>query len=653
MFMPGHCRTLVVLWFSMYGSTVVGGADWQPIARQLPPAGISILDEDRQRIVGALEKFEARLPGLVAAAQKPDAAALVPDVRIFAKAVRRAVDGNEYYRPQDIAEALALLEAGQARLDELQAGKTSWTNQRGPVVRGYVSKIDGSVQPYGLVLPEKLDLTRPVPLYIWLHGRNDKLTDLAFLAERRRQIGQVKVDDAIVLHPYGRNCLGWKSAAEIDVLEAIESVAAHYPVDLDRVVLMGFSMGGAGAWHMGAHYAERWAAVHAGAGFVDVARYQHLQPEQYPPVYEQALWGLYDVPDYARNLLNVPVIAYSGEVDKQKDAADFMAEVLAHQGHTLTHLIGPGLGHKYDPKVWNDILERVRSAAAKGRDRQPSRVSLQTRTLRYGKLHWVEALGLEAHWRDARIDAERRNDGAVVVQTRNITRLRLTPAQRPPQLRIDDQPVQVSGGPLEFERRAEGWRQTDGAGGNGLRKVPELQGPIDDAFVEPFLVVLPTGKTSAAKQRWIDFELAHFQARWRDVYRGDLRIKRDVEVTDDDLTRYHVVAWGDADSNAIIRRAAAGLPVCWQGERLAIGQQTFATETHLPLLIYPNPLRPDRYLVLNSGPTHREAHDRTNSLQNPKLPDWAIVDATVSPDAEHPGRVVAADFFDEQWQLKQ
>jgi len=75
----------------------------------------------------------------------------------------------------------------------------------------------------------------------------------------------------------------------------------------------------------------------------------------------------------------------------------------------------------------------------------------------------------------------------------------------------------------------------------------------------------------------------------------------------------------------------------------------------VPSLIYPSGYhhfeRPD-YFVLNSGLTFREGHDRTNSQQNPKLPDWAIIDITQPPDAFAPGRIHDADFFDEQWKLK-
>jgi hypothetical protein len=65
----------------------------------------------------------------------------------------------------------------------------------------------------------------------------------------------------------------------------------------------------------------------------------------------------------------------------------------------------------------------------------------------------------------------------------------------------------------------------------------------------------------------------------------------------------------------------------------------------------PEPSFP-RYLVVNSGPTFREGHDRTNSQQTPKLPDWAVIDVRTPPDAYQPGKVVAAGFFDAQWRLE-
>ena len=70
-----------------------------------------------------------------------------------------------------------------------------------------------------------------------------------------------------------------------------------------------------------------------------------------------------------------------------------------------------------------------------------------------------------------------------------------------------------------------------------------------------------------------------------------------------------------------------------------------------PALIYPNPLNADRYVVLNSGFTFREYDYLNNARQVPKLPDWAIVDLRTPPNSRAPGKIVAADFFNESWEL--
>jgi hypothetical protein len=75
--------------------------------------------------------------------------------------------------------------------------------------------------------------------------------------------------------------------------------------------------------------------------------------------------------------------------------------------------------------------------------------------------------------------------------------------------------------------------------------------------------------------------------------------------------------------------------------------------THTLLMTCPNPYAPQRRIVINSGLTFREAHDRTNSLQNPKLPDWTILDVTQAPNAESAGKVAAADFFDTHWKARE
>src|SRR6266702_4458495 len=77
----------------------------------------------------------------------------LPDVQIFHKAVDWALRYDEFYRTNEVGIARRLLEEGRARAGALHGGTAPWTNATGLLVRGYVSRIDGSVQPYGLVVP--------------------------------------------------------------------------------------------------------------------------------------------------------------------------------------------------------------------------------------------------------------------------------------------------------------------------------------------------------------------------------------------------------------------------------------------------------------------------------------------------------------------
>jgi hypothetical protein len=56
-------------------------------------------------------------------------------------------------------------------------------------------------------------------------------------------------------------------------------------------------------------------------------------------------------------------------------------------------------------------------------------------------------------------------------------------------------------------------------------------------------------------------------------------------------------------------------------------------------------------VVLNSGFTFREYDYLNNARQVPKLPDWASVDVTTPPNSRWPGKIAAADFFTDKWEL--
>jgi hypothetical protein len=82
----------------------------------------------------------------------------------------------------------------------------------------------------------------------WFHGRAETLSEVNFLAERMSRAGEFTPQDAFVVHLYGRYCNANKFAGEVDLFETLEAVKKQYRIDENRLVMRGFSMGGAAAF---------------------------------------------------------------------------------------------------------------------------------------------------------------------------------------------------------------------------------------------------------------------------------------------------------------------------------------------------------------------------------------------------------------------
>ena len=150
---------------------------------------------------------------------------------------------------------------------------------------------------------------------------------------------------------------------------------------------------------------------------------------------------------------------------------------------------------------------------------------------------------------------------------------------------------------------------------------------------------------------WAAAEEAHAIDHWRRQFRGEARVKDDSAVTDEDIAAHNLILWGDPSSNKLLARIADKLPIKWDAKTVRVGAQAFGAASHVPVLIYPNPLNPKKYIVINSGFTFREYDYLNNARQISKLPDFAIVDVSKPVTPRLPGGIAAAGFFGEQWEL--
>lgn len=608
----------------------------------------SISSSDRQAMLSSVFETQAQSSN----------ADLRADAEVFAKGINWALRYDTALQASDVALIKKAQSRATQRAEALKAGDTPWMAKKGKVVRGFVSAIDNSVHPYGVIIPKSYDGTKPMRLDVVLHGSSKPvgMSELKFINrfdEGDDDKGNAPEVYYIELHPLGRveNCYRW--AGETDVFEAIEAVCRNYKIDRDRIVLRGMSMGASGTWHLGLKHPDRFVAIGPYCGYVDTHRFSEtpvpgfIKVGPLPPHQEIGLHML-DSIDYAANASMVPEVACIGDKDTFFQSHVHMGEVFAKEGIPFVNLISAGTGHVIDPKTHAEQMRRIGEIAAKGLDHDPKQMRFVTWTLKYNRCHWLELLALGKHYERAEFRATV-SDGNVieVSEARNITRFALHRAVS--KLRIDGTEIALpnlpDGKALVFSKNGSTWRC------DRLRdeitligKQPGLQGPVDDAFATPFLCVRGTGKPwNAQVDAWAQQNLKRFEYEWARYMRGDLPVKNDTDVTEADVRDKHLILFGDPGNNSWIAKALPKLPVRWTRDEVQLGDQKQPAADYAPVFMCASPLAANRYIVINSGHTfHEKEFVAFNYLLFPRLGDWAVIKV----DGEEP---LAAGYFDEEW----
>ncbi len=287
----------------------------QPAAQKKAAPGPPIVPkaEELQLIGGKVQELEGLVRALVA--KKADAD-LLTDVEVYAKAGRFLLEFPQtFFTQAGIDQAMTVLDEGLARAKQLERGQAPWASGKGRKIHAYRSALDGSVQPYGVTIPESYDGSKPARLYVWLHGRDQTLTEASFLTKfpkPNKGLTYAAADvGQIVLDCYGRwnNANHW--AGEVDVFEAIAEVSRRYKIDKNRIILRGFSLGGAGAWHIALQYPDRFAAAEIGAGTYPRRAYL----DGYPEYQKRPLRIWENILDWSLNAFNIPIAAHDGDSD--------------------------------------------------------------------------------------------------------------------------------------------------------------------------------------------------------------------------------------------------------------------------------------------------------------------------------------------------
>jgi pimeloyl-ACP methyl ester carboxylesterase len=125
---------------------------------------------------------------------------------------------------------------------------------------------------YQLFVPPKMSKGKKYPLLVWLHGwgqaGNDNISQLRHMNKLILPFQKDASSPFFVLAtqcPHDNSVWTTRALEADDMINVTESILAQvlekYPVDVERVSLVGISSGGSGSWELAERYPERFSAI--------------------------------------------------------------------------------------------------------------------------------------------------------------------------------------------------------------------------------------------------------------------------------------------------------------------------------------------------------------------------------------------------------
>jgi predicted esterase len=567
------------------------------------------------------------------------------------------------------------LDALAIGLDEQKQGHGDlWATRTGPMRRAYRSPLDGKLTEFALYVPPDFDPSRRYPLIVTLHGMNGHpMQQLMWLFghdepmrdgnwEDRHPRRELEPLPAIVVSPDGHFNTMYRDLGEEDVMQVTRWAMEHYPVDEARVTITGPSMGGIGTGACALHHPDVFAAAEPLCGYHSyfvrgdiggraMKPWEHFIAEER----SNSLW--------AENGLYIPMFIVHGTKDLPEENSGVLIDRYDELHYAMKHE-HPELGHN----VWQTTYEDLKGARWllwHQRPLHPRALRFKTASTRWADDAWVHVREMASSdsWGEifARIDKQNGIHASMrgvhdVVFDRDAEKIDDT---LPVDVILDGSPKLTfqAGERIEVHKEDGGWKAGPMPHA-GLAKRDTITGPLKDVLHDPLLFVY--GASDPAQTR-ANEEAARAWARVRWGVHVDYPVMSDVEFAAkgeaiaNDRALFLV---GNARSNALVKELEPSLPIRIEGDDVVVGG-THVSPTDGPAdrsqlgaaFIYPNPRRPDRYVVVVEGVGPLGTW-RSTSLPD-MLPDYVVFDAGVGPSRGAlilgSGTVRAGGFFTNDW----
>jgi hypothetical protein len=479
------------------------------------------------------------------------------------------------------------------------AGKDPFKNHPGTHIRGYRSIIDNQIQHDLISIPSGYkDHNEPLPLVIQIPVFSEKprpflegypLADISrievmsALAEKHGYAilwPSARILSKINIHPIGITA----------IFEAIENLKLDYKIDMDRIYLYGVCSGARAALLFGARFPSMFAAIGLDRPLFDISHTLPIAAKQWAEAN-----NMFNFPE---NLFITPIYIIHGEKDTHAPFEQTVKFV------KLCNKIG--ISPKFDVLkgvpthlFYNESLQKI-FAFFKNKERvkEPYKITFSTTQLKYNRSHWL-SINQIVPLKKSTINAEIKSNNRINIETQNVYQF---------EIYLDNLNFDKTK-PIKIETNGE-LRYNDIPKNNSIiinikelkdeSKVVKnnvIEGPIMDAFSGKFIVVEGTNG-SEQELSVIHRRVVEFCNAWKNMYFVNCLLKKDIEINNQDIQNSHLILFGNQKTNMIIDNIIEHIPLKIEKDRIIIGQNEYLGSKLSFHMIYPNPLNPQRYIVI-------------------------------------------------------
>jgi len=561
----------------------------------------------------------------------------------------------------------------------------------GPPVPGvesleyYVSSVDGSNQPYGLYTPANFNPGAPHAVVFFGHGYGGSAS--ATFSQYQKDFADAHGWLLVNLH--GRKILFYDGPAEVEVDDVLADLETTCAVDRRRLFFEGSSMGATGAFRLGARQPGKWAGVAGCDGWTDFREWhRHWYAPAVPDEWEvypsrfhllEAASPLFYAENFARTPLYLVV-----------DSGD--STVLPENGIKLhNRLIDLGINHDYELNAGGHCASynktKIYDFFASLGPVTYDHVQVKTRRLWHARDGWLAVTKFErwGRWAQASGDVSELFPFplwlGVNCEVENVSQLAIYLAatgENPGtdfSLKVNgcdggdfevgndptlpDAVVDIawSGGAVVSVTPRAGIDPFPPTG--VLRKRPEQEGPICQALCRNIIAAYGTTHADPLVNQANLDEANLFASIWASDVSGSLTVIADTAVTAGDIAEHNLVLFGTEDSNMIIydmyhdTGRAFTPPITIVEDDIHAGASEFAGSQYGAFFCYPNPLAPDRMVVIS----HRTIKNWFFDFEalGWYYPDYVIFDTTATlrlgvNGYDYPvDAFVLAGYYDANW----